>query len=193
MNRTLRSTVLWILCLVIGTCSVLFIFLFFTVIIPHFIVLPIQPPEDYYGKGIWRDTSYSVLTDPTYIPIIDSKAYIWRQFTYVASDHNRHQSESWQSIVTYFDDNLYQSGWVRSEVDAPCNLYLPEARFLEAGNNGYIHYFRKGFEKNIVYGSEYRGDVICLAVWSSGIDENNLPKGFFIVLLTARQAWSAIP
>lgn len=156
---------------------------------PHYITLPIQPPDGFYGRSTWLETTYSIRTVEEF-PLINPRVYLWRRWTYVPSDHGQHVSDTWQTIISYFDDNLSRLGWVRSEDYDPCSMYLPEAGFLDDGPYSYVHYFRKGYERDIVYGKSYNGDVICLAVWASNFEDGGLPDGFYIVLLTARQSIS---
>jgi hypothetical protein len=197
MNHPKYSRNVWIL-FVIGGLSTIVVFLFaYFLFFPRFLKLPIQPPEGLYGQGEWNSITYSVFQNTSYMPILDSESFIWRQFTFVTSDREHHKSESWESIVSYFDTGLVKYGWSRHtidvSVDIPCDRYLPEAQFINSGKNGYVYYVRENFEQYAPYGGIYLGDLICLAVWGYDKDQDGLPTGYNIVLLTAKRTWSAIP
>lgn len=180
--------VAWTLIILVAICFLSYLTLYYINTVPHYIIVPIQPPADRDGQGFWLTTTYSTFTYTDETPFISPRIYIWRRSSYVSTDPTRHLNESWDSIVSYFDANLSRLSWIRSEIDAPCDVYIPEAKFLNSGENGYIHYFKKGDEKYAIQGQTYKGDLLCLAIWNSDLDIDHTPGGFDIVMLTARQS-----
>ncbi len=143
--------------------------------ITRFIALPITPPANYYGSGHWINLTYSTRIESI------GKVFMWRREGVVINGD--HGNQTWDSIVTYFDDNLKMYGWQRDENYALCNIYLPESRFINSGQNGYIHYRRAGY----IYSPDFdEADLICLAVWTDGRYQVGLSRGFYVVILTAR-------
>jgi hypothetical protein len=140
--------------------------------IPRFINLPIHSPDYYFSSDIgdWKTVTYSVY-QYTFFPSIISQMYILRKESVVLDNY-----PSWNTIATYFDNHLGELGWIRSDPDITCNLYLPEANFLAKGENGFINYRRKNYQAMIDYDE---GDIICLAIWKQ-------KDHFNIVFLTAR-------
>jgi hypothetical protein len=149
-------------------------------IVPRYISLSIHPP-DYYrvgNMGDWDRTTYSNFLIP-FLPHINSRVYILRKEAIVVD-----KQETWDSIISYFDNEFTKNGWVRSDTYAPCSLYLPEAQFLKKGKDGYV-YYRKGNYQPMIDFEE--GDLACLAVWKESGAES-----FKVVLLTARPSFLTI-
>jgi len=165
----------------IGICFLCTVSLYFAEVHPRYITLPIPLPKDQYELDDWLSTTYSVQVSAERVFLLSRK-------TYVSNGDASHPS-SWNSLVAYFDKKLDQLGWVRSEIWAPCDLYLPEGEFLQEGANGYVHYFRKGYENYVTLGSNYKGDTICLAVWPESWKDDGSPAGFLIDLLSARRSY----
>jgi len=114
---------------------------------------------------------------------LGQRNYLWRMEAWVINDEDLNLT--WDSIVNYFDDSLVEYGWIRGDVYAPCecDLYLPEAAFIEYGQNGYIHYRKSDYSYSQDY---YIGDLICLAVWTTGWSDGGSPEIFKIVILTSK-------
>jgi hypothetical protein len=171
-NKRLQLILLISICLICPLSLLLF------ENIPRFIALPITPPADYYGSGMWINLTYSTRIESI------GRVFMWRREGMVSNGD--HGNQSWDSIVTYFDDRLKMHGWLRDENYAPCNIYLPESKFLNSGQNGYVHYRRAGY---IVSPDSFQEDLICLAVWVDDSNQDGLPGNFYIVILTARPSW----
>ena len=147
---------------------------------PRYIELPVPPPKDQFEMDFWLSTTYSVRLSADRVFLVSRKTYV--------SNGDASQN-SWDAIIAYFDEKLDRLGWVRSEIWAPCKEYLPEGQFLLDGENGIVHYFRKGYEDKVYYGSDYSGDTICLAVWPESLNADGSPTGFNIDLLSARRSF----
>ena len=94
-------------------------------------------------------------------------------------DEDRITSES---IVTYFDSQLAERGWIRHG-DGPtvCEHHIPETRFLEHVTDSHI----------VLYGKHDPHDwaphpEVCLAVWPA--DDGS---GYMVILATRNPSWLA--
>jgi len=122
------------------------------------------PPPDYADDSLneykedWDSTIYSVKLEPLIPPLLISRVFVWRREAII----DTHEIRAWQSIVTYFDDQFGQKGWEQTEVYTPCDQYMPEARFLPRGKDGYVAYRPKGWVEPYDF---FGGNFICLAVW----------------------------
>lgn len=164
--------------LIVGLCAFSIVGLFLIEMIPHYLIIPLSPPEDSYGTN-WNSTTRSVWTIQSTPKI---RVFIWRQDA-TLSYENTDDIPSWNSIVMYFSEHLSEHGWKQSDSSISCNAYLPEAAFLQFGENGFVSYHKSG---NHAYSEETSADdVICLAVWNDEGDSNV----FRIVMLTAKNSF----
>jgi hypothetical protein len=153
-------------------------FLFLAENLPFFVVLPVHPPADYYGTDDWVELTYSVQIQNL------GKIFILRREGVFSNGEG--ESQSWQSIVSYFDEEFSKYNWRRDEDYAPCDIYLPEAEFIPFGENGYVHYRRLGYQTSQ---DNISSDLICLAVWVTEWNNDGTPRNFRITLLTARPSY----
>jgi hypothetical protein len=139
---------------------------------PQYTDLKISPPDYYLGgyAGDWKNITYSTRPD------IQTKDFVLRKETTVSYDE-AHDIVNWQSILNYFDKKMDQAGWVRTPQYIPCDLYMPEVKFLPQGDNGYVYYVRKEDEK---LGNYDANGFVCLAVW----EDLKTEKTFYIVFIT---------
>jgi hypothetical protein len=164
----------------IGVCLLCLTSLYYAEVHPRYIELPVPPPKDQFEVDFWLSTTYSVRLSAERVFLVSRETYV---------SNGGASRNSWDSIVAYFDGKLDRLGWVRSEIWAPCKEYLREGQFLPDGENGIVHYFRKGYEDRVYYGSEYNGDTICLAVWPESWNADGSPTGFNVDLLSARRSF----
>ena len=149
--------------ILIGASTICCISLFIFEIFPRYIMIDFPPPNHETYGGDWESTIYSVRLVPIISPILRSREFVWRREAIVSVLDHTHGITSWQSIVTYFDNQFGQRGWERTKTYPPCELYLPEANFLPRGENGYVYYRPKGYKEIMDF---YGGNFICLAVWN---------------------------
>ena len=159
---------------ILASLFICFITVYLLVVRPRYISLPIHAP-DYYQEGEVGDWQKTILLEyeVPFLPPISGKVYILRKEAVSINEET-----SWNSIASYFDSKLYDLGWVRSDTYSPCKLYMPEAKFLKDGKDGFLYYRRKSYKPIIDY---EEGDLICLAIWK--------PEGvvsYNIILLTAK-------
>jgi hypothetical protein len=159
--------------LIITLCVSIIIGLYLFQTVPRYIVLSIPPPEDSYDLVGWSSTTKSVMVTPP------SRDFVWRQDATLAYE-NSENIPSWNTLVRHFEEPLFQLGWKQSDTSLPCNIYLPEAAFLNYGEKGFISYRRTSDTDEIPM-----GDAICLAIWNDKGD----PNVFRIVLLTVRRSF----
>jgi hypothetical protein len=182
MRQKTRSTLL--VSLIVISCISVMGILYFINNRPTFLKIPIQPPPDIYGEGEWSFTSYSTFLSTDNTPFIGSRYYILRKTAFVSSDQDRQLNQSWDSLISYFDEKLSHIGWNRTEKEDLCYVMLPEAKFLKYGEDGYVQYLPKN-NTNLITQASY-GETICLAIWSSGNAQSGTPSGFNVVLLTSK-------
>ncbi len=156
----------------LAACAML---LFLAENLPSFITFPVSPPTDYYGVADWTENTYAVSLEPV------GREYIWRRSGGFSNGDSG--AETWKTIVSYFDARLAQQGYIREDAYSECEIYLPEARFLDAGENGYVQYRRRGYKPTADNSAE---DFVCLAVWITGRNTDASPRNFMMVLLTVR-------
>lgn len=171
-----------ILVILIGISLIFCLSLFVFQTYPRFIIIDFPPPDHalraQYGTD-WDSTTYSVRLGSGLTPILSSRVFVWRREAGSVVDQARGIT-SWQSIVTYFDNQFEQKGWDRTEAYTPCDLYLPEVQFLPHGENGYVSYRPKGYKEVMDY---YGGNFICLAVW-----KNTDSSSYQVVFVTVSQS-----
>lgn len=143
-----------------------------------FITFPISPPVDRYGNGNWIETTYAVRQEPI------GQEYIWRRSAFLSNGERGEQT--WGTIIEYFDRELGRYDYFREQSYAQCDVYLPEASFIQEGEDGYVHYRHRGYEPSQQNRSE---DLICLAVWVTGKNPDGTAHSFAIVLLTIRPSF----
>lgn len=172
-SKSRRSVKNIIALIVIGLCfsSIIGLYLFTTT--PRYIVLSIPPPEDSYNLVGWGSTTESVVSTS------GSTDFIWRQDATLAYE-SPDNIPSWNTLAKYFEEQFFQIGWKQSDTSTPCNIYLPEAAFLEYGENGFVTYLRISDTDEIPM-----GDAICLAIWN----DEGYPNVFRIVLLTIKRSF----
>jgi hypothetical protein len=107
--------------------------------------------------------------------------FLWRAESFLIYD-DVPDEYSRQYVERYFDQELLQHGWERSEYFAPCALMMPEANFInvlpDTFTGDYFLYRRPG--DNIPTYGDITSDFVCIAVWSDS------PGVFHIVILTAK-------
>lgn len=138
---------------------------------PEYLELNVAPPN---GKE-WYYTQKSVQTWEDN----DSTFFIWRrEMTLFHSCCDSGTDWEWKSILTYFDNWFFERGWERAESQGglPCNIYMPESRFLKIGPDGYVWYKLK---ENQIHNLT---PTACLAVWPL---DDETTADFNIVLITA--------
>lgn len=145
--------------------------------LPRYITLAIPSPLSYLPHGGWSYTSFTTqLWSES-----DSRYFIWRSETdaYSKGRDSLHGFESWDSVVNYFNSWLVEQGWVvyESLQHYPCRLFLPESKFLPAGNNGFITYRQP---ETTHYSEE---PTICLAVWP--VFQEGKVHSYHIVIVTS--------
>ncbi len=178
-SKHLRSKINIVLSILAGLFISGMIGLYLMEVVPRYIVLSIPPPEDSYDLVDWRSTTRSIMTVSTSFANPTSRDFIWRRdatLVYEKTD----EIPSWDAVVKYFDGRFFQLGWMQSDTSVPCNLYLPEAAFLQYGENGFVSY-RKISDTNEIP----KGDTICLAVWNDEGSQNV----FRIVLLSVKRSF----
>ncbi len=154
---------------------------------PRYLKLPIQPPGYIQDEvGTWDDdTTYSIQTWWPPIPPTYARYFIWRKEATILYD-NVHGIDSWQSIVTYFDNVLSEQGWERDTASIPqyCNLHLPESEFLRPGREGseegYVTYREKGYEQFV------ERSLVCIAIWPPYKNDDGTINSFRMVLITSK-------
>ena len=181
-QRPKKPLIIKILAILVGGSVICCLSLFIIEIFPRYIVIDFPPP-DYaeraqYGMD-WGPTIYSVQLEPMIPQILNSRVFVWRREVDGVFDQ-AHGITSWQSIVTYFDDQFEQKGWEQTKAYTPCDRFIPEARFLPSGENGYVAYRPKGWVEPFDF---YGGNFICLAVWRGQNDTS-----FNVVFVTISQS-----
>lgn len=174
-HRLLIVSILLACC---SLCSFLTLVAYYLEVHPRYINLFVFPPNSQFRNSSWGFITHSSFVFGTF-PL--ERDFLLRKQAFVPIEQN---SSNWYGIIYYFDTELSNYDWVRNEVASDCDLWLPEADFLSPGKNGYVHYFRSGFEKHLYFGKYYLGDTVCLAVWPS-----KGGGGYNIVLLTAKPSY----
>ena len=146
---------------------------------PRYLVLSILPPDPYSSNFIGKWNSIE------FIKQIESDSnnifYIWRAEEIVVDNMKGKQGDldSWDSITTYFDENLNKHGWVPYKSSLfLCPSIVPECQFLSEGENGYRVYARQDQDKSLRY-----FPIACLAVWPEYYQDGRL-FGYHVVLAT---------
>jgi len=165
--------------IILGLCLSSIIGLYLLEVVPHYMVLSIPPPEDSYNLVGWSTTTKSTVTAFSSSAFPASRDFIWRQDATLVYK-NPDNIPSWEALLQYFDERFSQRGWKQSDISTPCNIYLPEAAFLNYGENGFISYRRASDIDEIPM-----DDAICLAIWN----DKGYPNVFRIVLLTAKRSF----
>jgi hypothetical protein len=173
-----RPTILRITLILLGIPVACFI-LMFLLEIPCRQTLPIVPPN---RSKSWENTTYSVQIWPPNFPIAYSKYFIWREEADVYSG-GPHGTVSLESLVNYFDNEFVRLGWVRYDKSDYCNLYLPEAKFLDREKGGYLAFRKKDTKE---YYGFTEGTTACLAIWVYSRYDDGSPYSFRVVMMTAR-------
>lgn len=171
-SKVIASTVMWIILL----CALMIIVGFLYLRRPVYLELPIEAPSSYLPRGDWLSTSYSKYETPGSQDLY----YIWRRETYVETQESDSQSpfNNPQSIFEYFDAWLQNDNWEFYNIfyGDPCILYLPEAKVLPTGFEGYVAYRKLGAHS---YGTS---PTICLAVHL--YSESDSDTRYHVVLMT---------
>lgn len=171
-NRKLRLIILIIL-----ACFMFVVGGYAFLAVPRYIILNIEAPDSYLPRGDWTSTTVSTYT----FSDISSHFFVWRQEAEVRTKTYDPESpfNSWQSLKKYFDDHLADGKWTLYEYESydPCINFLPEAKFLPRGENGYLIYRKP---ETIDYAAE---PTLCLAIWPSW-EENENVNGYYVVILT---------
>jgi hypothetical protein len=171
----------WWIIFVIGVLNICVIGLIL-LYAPCFFSPSILPPYQTSAESAWENTTYSVQVWPPDSPLLQSKYYILRNEAMVFSSEV-HGAISRKDIFEYFDKRLNQLDWQRYESSDYCSLYLPEAKFLNRDDNGYVAYRKKNYKESYDF---TEGTTVCLAVWISTTHEDGMPYTFEVVMLTSR-------
>lgn len=169
-----RQRILRIISVFAFVCVLCSVIICLREIIPHYVVLSVLPPDYYQGKalGEWGSLMKSV-KGTTF-----TRFFVFREEAVVSKD-SVNGIKSWQSIIEYFDNQIGDLGWTRTEKYLPCISFLPEASFLKHGENGYVYYVRN----EVVNLDNYDdGDFICLAVWK----DTETTDAYNVVLVTIK-------
>lgn len=167
---------IWVLSLVLA-CIVCTVGGYAFLTAPRYIALDIEVPDSYLPRGNWTLTTLSTykFTDT------QSRYFVWRQEAEVRTKPHDPQSpfDSWLSLKEYFDNHLADDEWTlyQSESYDPCINFLPEAKFLPRGEDGYLAFRKPG---TVDFAAE---PTVCLAIWPSRIENENV-NGYYVVILT---------
>jgi hypothetical protein len=171
-SQKIPAVTLWVMLICGGITAVAYIFLQR----PFYLVLPIELPSSYLSHRDWLSTTYSTYESPD----SQDRYYIWRKETYIRMRNSDPQSpfDSTQSVFEYFGVRLEKEGWEFYEIGYgdPCVLYLPEARFLPTGIDGYVAYRKPDVN------SYSTSPTVCLAVYS--FSEDVVDTYYYVVLVT---------
>ena len=144
---------------------------------PKYIILQIPSPISYLPRGNWLFTQFTVntFTDD------QSRYFLVRMETtaYGKGYDQQHGFDSWKSVADYFDEYLSKKNWrlYSSEAFDPCAALLPESKFLDRGEGGYVIYRRPNTKDYIAE------PTVCLAIWPSDY-VGFIVRRFEIVLVT---------
>jgi hypothetical protein len=160
----------------LGMCFLCIVGLFAYEVFPRFIVISFPPPHDDYDTFDWMFPTYSIQATE-----IVSRNFLWRGETILVYK-NIPDGKSREMIVNYFDKQLSNDDWLKSEeYEASCSDFMPETKFLnpmkDFSENGYIEYLKKDYR---IIGRGYVNDSVCIAIW------NTSPGVFSVVILTTK-------
>ena len=166
-----------IVLIITGIISICVLGLYVLGFVPNFATLPIDLPDDDFGRGVWSSTTYSIMYQ--FGPV-----FTWRKQGYVAFD-TADGLEKLQFLREYYEHYLVEQGWITAENSEICNNYLPEAHLLITRQNGFmLQYLEEG--KPVYVTGDYFGDLICIPVLAVDSDASDSYRAFKIIVFTVR-------
>jgi hypothetical protein len=140
---------------------------------PRYLTLETSPPNEYLKDVYWSNTQRSVLTwDTSY-----TKYFLWRREGSVHSDPDA----TWIDVISDFDRWITSNGWIRFSSSGrfpTCEQWLPEAKFVDPGEDGYYVYHLDDYDINS------RHPLLCLAIWPYSY--GGQVRGYDVVLVIGK-------
>ncbi len=169
-----RSPLIRIFSIILGICFFCVFSIFAYEVFPRYVVFSFPPPIDDYGVDDWMFPTHATWRNWS------DRYFVWRVETILVYE-NIPDDKLRESIVTYFDEKLNNSGWARAEnVTASCHYIMPEVDFLnyleDFSQNGYIAFIKKSDHDSF----NWTNESTCIAIW------NTSPGTFSVVILSAR-------